>query len=95
MSCNTIDCINRFGTFQPIVGHQRRHLLRAAHFCEHRAKPWVLAAALTLIMPAVLESVPPVAIFLSFAAMMAVQLIWVRAVMPETKGRALEDIAPT
>ena len=55
----------------------------------------MLAAALTLIMPAVLESVPPVAIFLSFAAMMAVQLIWVRAVMPETKGRALEDIAPT
>ena len=53
---------------------------------------WVLAAALTLIMPAVLESVPPVAIFLSFAAMMAVQLIWVRMVMPETKGQSLEDL---
>ncbi len=54
---------------------------------------WVLAAALTLVMPAVLESVPPVAIFLSFAAMMAVQLVWVRAIMPETKGRSLEDLS--
>lgn len=56
---------------------------------------WVLAAALTFIMPAVLESVSPVTIFVFFAAMMAVQLIWVRMVMPETKGRSLEDLGTT
>ena len=54
---------------------------------------WVFAAALTLVMPAVLASVPPVTIFLAFAAMMVLQLIWVRFAMVETKGRALEDVA--
>lgn len=54
---------------------------------------WVFAAALTLIMPAVLNSVPPVAIFLGFAGMMALQLIWVHLAMFETRGRSLEEIA--
>ena len=53
---------------------------------------WVLAAALTLIMPAVLESVSPVTIFMAFAVMMGMQLVWVHCVMTETKGRSLEDI---
>lgn len=54
---------------------------------------WVFAAALTLVMPAVLASVPPVTIFLSFAGMMVLQLVWVRFAMVETRDRALEDIA--
>lgn len=54
---------------------------------------WVFAAALTLVMPVVLASVSPVAIFLGFAAMMVLQLVWVRFSMFETRGRSLEDIA--
>jgi sugar porter (SP) family MFS transporter len=54
---------------------------------------WVFAAALTLVMPAVLSSVSPVAIFLFFAGMMALQLAWVTFSMIETRGRSLEDVA--
>ncbi|QPC98034.1 sugar porter family MFS transporter [Qipengyuania soli] len=54
---------------------------------------WVFAAGLTLVMPAVLASVSPVTIFLTFAGMMVLQLLWVRFAMVETRGRALEDVA--
>lgn len=54
---------------------------------------WVFAAALTLVMPAVLSAVSPVTIFLFFAGMMALQLLWVRLFMVETRGRSLEDVA--
>ncbi|GGD62523.1 sugar porter family MFS transporter [Croceicoccus mobilis] len=54
---------------------------------------WVFAAVLTLVMPAVLANVSPVGIFVFFAAMMAVQLVWVRFVMIETRGRSLEEIS--
>ena len=54
---------------------------------------WVFAAALTLVMPAVLSSVSPVAIFLFFAGMMILQLLWVGFAMVETRGRSLEDVA--
>ena len=54
---------------------------------------WVFAATLTLIMPAVLSSVSPVAIFLFFAGMMILQLLWVGFAMVETRGRSLEDVA--
>jgi sugar porter (SP) family MFS transporter len=54
---------------------------------------WVFAAGLTLVMPAILASVAPAAIFAGFAAMMVLQLIWVRFAMIETRGRSLEDVA--
>ena len=57
------------------------------------ATHWVFAAALTLVMPAVLATVSPVAIFLFFTGMMALQLVWVLILMIETRGRALEDVA--
>lgn len=57
------------------------------------ATHWIFAAGLTLVMPAVLASVPPVTIFLGFAGMMVLQLFWVRFAMVETSGRALEDVA--
>ncbi|NRB64090.1 MAG: sugar porter family MFS transporter [Saprospiraceae bacterium] len=53
---------------------------------------WVLAAIITMITPTVLQHFSPVAIFLFFALMMVIQLIWVLVVMPETKGKKLEDI---
>jgi len=54
---------------------------------------WLFAAALTFVMPSVLASVPPVAIFLGFAGMMVLQLLWVRFAVFETRGRSLEEIA--
>ena len=53
---------------------------------------WVFAAIITMITPAVLSAFSPVAIFLFFAGMMLLQLIWVRVKMPETKGKKLEEI---
>lgn len=53
---------------------------------------WIFAAALTLVMPSILSSVDPVAIFLFFAAMMSIQLIWVRTAMLETRGQSLEQL---
>jgi sugar porter (SP) family MFS transporter len=54
---------------------------------------WVFAALLTLVMPAILTTVQPVAIFLFFAGMMVLQLIWVRLAMIETRGRSLEEVS--
>ena len=53
---------------------------------------WVLAAVITMITPTVLDIFEPETIFLFFALMMSVQLIWVRMIMPETKGKRLEDL---
>ncbi len=53
---------------------------------------WVFAAIITMITPAVLSAFSPVTIFMFFAIMMFLQLIWVRTKMPETKGKKLEDI---
>ncbi|MCW2394074.1 MULTISPECIES: sugar porter family MFS transporter [unclassified Sphingobium] len=54
---------------------------------------WVLAAALTLIMPAVLASVAPVWIFGFFAFMMVLQLLFTLFMMVETRGRSLEELS--
>ncbi len=53
---------------------------------------WVLAAIITMITPAVLSAFSPVTIFLFFACMMFLQLLWVLTKMPETKGKKLEEI---
>ena len=53
---------------------------------------WVLAALITLVMPSVLSSFQPAAIFGFFAFMMILQLLFVMTLMPETKGRSLEAI---
>ncbi len=53
---------------------------------------WVFAAIITMITPAVLSAFSPVTIFMFFAVMMLLQLIWVRTKMPETKGKKLEEI---
>lgn len=59
---------------------------------------WVLAALVTLITPVFLDERrgllrdQPGFIFLFFAGMMVLQLIWVLQVMPETRGRSLEEV---
>ncbi|MDF7798508.1 sugar porter family MFS transporter [Pontiellaceae bacterium B1224] len=53
---------------------------------------WFFAAALTLVFPKMAAALPPTAIFGFFCFMMVLQLIWVKTMVPETKGVALEDM---
>ena len=59
---------------------------------------WVFAAIITLITPVFLDKTSgivgdkPWVIFVFFAGMMVLQLIWVLAKMPETKGVSLEEL---
>ncbi|MBK1833030.1 sugar porter family MFS transporter [Roseibacillus ishigakijimensis] len=65
---------------------------RAAGQSLGSATHWVFAAALTLVFPYVVASIPPATIFGFFAFMMALQLVWVLTMVPETKGVPLEEI---
>lgn len=53
---------------------------------------WVFAALITMITLPVLELFSPVEVFLFFAGMMGLQLLFVLFVMPETKGVPLEEL---
>lgn len=53
---------------------------------------WVFAALLTLFFPKMVTMFAPGQVFLFFALMMVLQLIWVKIWVPETKGVALEDM---
>ena len=53
---------------------------------------WFFAASLTFVFPKMAAALPPAAIFGFFCFMMVLQLIWVKAMVPETKGVALEDM---
>ena len=54
---------------------------------------WVFAAMIALLMPYVLSVFEGHTIFAFFAFMMALQLLFVMFLMPETKGRTLESLA--
>ena len=56
------------------------------------ATHWVFAALITTVFPAVVSAFKPGYIFLFFCGMMVLQLIWVRTMVPETKGVPLEEI---
>jgi sugar porter (SP) family MFS transporter len=53
---------------------------------------WVFAALLTTFFPKMVAAFEPGAVFLFFCLMMVLQLVWVRLMVPETKGRSLEEI---
>jgi SP family arabinose:H+ symporter-like MFS transporter len=53
---------------------------------------WIFAALLTTFFPQMVSAFPPGYVFLFFAAMMVLQLIWVIVMVPETKGVPLEQI---
>jgi sugar porter (SP) family MFS transporter len=67
---------------------------------EHRATGqslgcftiWACAAIITLAFPIATEHLPPGVIFAFFCGMMVLQLLWVLAAVPETKGVPLEEI---
>jgi MFS transporter, SP family, arabinose:H+ symporter len=53
---------------------------------------WIFAALLTTFFPKMVSAFAPGYVFLFFAAMMVLQLIWVIVMVPETKGVPLEQI---
>ena len=53
---------------------------------------WIFAALLTTFFPSMVTAFAPGYVFLFFCFMMCLQLVWVRLMVPETKGRSLEAI---
>lgn len=53
---------------------------------------WVFAALLTTFFPKMVSAFPPGYVFSFFAGMMVLQLVWVKTMVPETKGVPLEQI---
>lgn len=53
---------------------------------------WIFAALLTTFFPKMVSAFSPGYVFSFFAAMMVLQLIWVKTLVPETKGVPLEQI---
>jgi SP family arabinose:H+ symporter-like MFS transporter len=53
---------------------------------------WIFAALLTTFFPKMVTAFPPGYVFSFFAGMMALQLLWVKTMVPETKGVPLEQI---
>ena len=51
---------------------------------------WIFAALLTTFFPKMVTAFPPGYVFLFFCAMMVLQLLWVKILVPETKGVSLE-----
>lgn len=54
---------------------------------------WVLAAAIPAAVPFLFSSIGAGAVFAFFAFMMVLQLLFVRFMMPETKGISLEELS--
>lgn len=67
---------------------------------EHRASGqalgssthWIFAALLTTLFPKMVTAFNPGTVFLFFTGMMILQLIWVKLMVPETKGVPLEEL---
>jgi MFS transporter, SP family, arabinose:H+ symporter len=53
---------------------------------------WIFAALLTTFFPKMVNAFPPGYVFAFFTGMMVLQLIWVKMMVPETKGVPLEQI---
>jgi SP family arabinose:H+ symporter-like MFS transporter len=53
---------------------------------------WIFAALLTTLFPKMVAALPPGYVFSFFTGMMILQLIWVKTMVPETKGVPLEQI---
>ncbi len=53
---------------------------------------WIFAALLTTFFPTMVKAFAPGYVFLFFCFMMVLQLVWVKLMVPETKGRSLEEL---
>ncbi|CAM4283870.1 sugar porter family MFS transporter [Gillisia limnaea] len=66
--------------------------LRASGQAFGSSTHWILAAIIPSLVPLLFSTIGPGYVFAFFAFMMVLQLIFVIFMMPETKGRSLEDI---
>ncbi len=53
---------------------------------------WIFAALLTTFFPKMVTAFAPGYVFLFFCGMMCLQLVWVKTMVPETKGVPLEEM---
>jgi sugar porter (SP) family MFS transporter len=53
---------------------------------------WIFAALLTTFFPKMVSALPPGYVFVFFAGMMCLQLLWVKVMVPETKNVPLEEL---
>ena len=53
---------------------------------------WLFAALLTFLFPIAIRQIDAGYIFAFFSLMMVLQLLWVKFMVPETKGKTLEEI---
>lgn len=53
---------------------------------------WVLAAIIPAMVPVLFSSIGAATVFAIFAGFMVLQLLWVAFLMPETKGKSLEEL---
>ena len=53
---------------------------------------WIFAALLTTFFPSMVTAFAPGYVFLLFCGMMVLQLVWVKLMVPETKGLSLEEV---
>ena len=65
---------------------------RAAGQALGSATHWVFAAGLTTVFPLMMAKLAPGTVFLIFTGMMVLQLLWVKLMVPETKGVPLEEM---
>ncbi|MFP9100779.1 sugar porter family MFS transporter [Flavobacterium sp. RHBU_24] len=54
---------------------------------------WVLAAIIPSLVPILFTTIGPAIVFLIFTVMMVFQLLFVMFLMPETKGKSLEELS--
>ncbi|APG60677.1 sugar porter family MFS transporter [Christiangramia salexigens] len=66
--------------------------LRASGQAFGSSTHWVLAAIIPSLVPLLFTTIGPGYVFAFFAFMMVLQLLFVIFMMPETKGKSLEDI---
>lgn len=66
--------------------------LRASGQAFGSSTHWVLAAIIPSLVPLLFSTIGPGYVFAFFAFMMVLQLLFVIFMMPETKGKSLEDI---
>ena len=69
--------------------------LRASGQAFGSSVHWILAAVIPSTVPFLFSTIGAGAVFLIFAVMMVFQLLFVIFIMPETKGKSLEELQET
>ena len=69
--------------------------LRASGQAFGSSTHWVLAAIIPSMIPFLFSTIGAGVVFLVFAVMMVFQLLFVIFIMPETKGKSLEELQET